>query len=115
MDEDVRASAERGIDFSSCWFADQKTIVTIRTTDMLPVDLNSLLYHLEMAISKANLINKHDTAASEYRRKAIKRGELIDKYFWNKARTFYTDFNFRTGKRSNHINPAGMYPFCFMK
>ena len=111
--EHLRAAAESGIDFSSRWFADEKNLVTIRTSDMVPPDLNALLYHLEWAISKAKLMNK-DSAAADYRQKAIKRGELIDKYCWNKGMTYYTDYDFRTGKQSNHINPAGMYPFCFI-
>ena len=114
MYEDLRAAAESGIDFSSRWFADDKNLRTIRTTDMLAVDLNALLYHLEMAISKAKLMDKDDSASEGYRRKAIKRGQLIDKYCWNKNLTFYTDYNFRTQRQSNHINPAGMYPFCFI-
>jgi alpha,alpha-trehalase len=113
MYEHLRAAAESGIDFSSRWFGDGKNLVTIRTSDMVPPDLNALLYHLEWAISKARLMNK-DSAAAEYKRKAIRRGELIDKYCWNKARTFYTDYNFRTQKQSNHINPGGLYPFCFI-
>src|SRR6201994_3708939 len=79
MYKHLRAAAESGIDFSSRWFADSKNIVTIHTTDFIPPDLNSLLYHLEWAISKARLMNK-DSSAAEYRRKAIRRGELIDKY-----------------------------------
>jgi alpha,alpha-trehalase len=114
MYKHLRACAESGIDFSSRWFADQKTLRTVRTTDILPVDLNALLYHLEMSISKAELMNKKDTLSNIYRRKAIRRREMIDKYFWNKAVTYYTDYNFRTLKQSNHINPAGMYPFCFV-
>jgi alpha,alpha-trehalase len=114
MYQHLRAGAESGIDFSSRWFADGKNLVTIRTTDMVAVDLNALLYHLEVSISKAKLMNKDDSAAGEYRRKAVRRGELIDKYCWNKLLTYYTDYNFRTQKQSNHINPAGMYPFCFI-
>jgi alpha,alpha-trehalase len=110
----LRASAESGIDFSSRWFADGKNLVTIRTTDMVPPDLNALLYHLELSIAKARLMNKDDSTAGVFRRKAIRRGELIDKYCWNKLRTFYTDYNWKTKKQSNHINPAGMYPFCFI-
>ena len=114
MYKHLRAGAESGIDFSSRWFADHKTLVTIRTTDMLPVDLNSLLYHLEVAISKATLMNKEDSVSGIYRKKAAKRAELIDKYFWNKSINYYTDYDFRTLKQSDHINPAGMYPFCFI-
>ncbi|HEY4290124.1 MAG TPA: alpha,alpha-trehalase TreF [Puia sp.] len=113
MYEQLRAAAESGIDFSSRWFGDGKNLVTIRTSDMVPPDLNALLYHLEWAISKAKLMNK-DSLAAEYRRKAIRRGELIDKYCWNKALNFYTDYNFKTLKQSKSINPGGMYPFCFI-
>jgi alpha,alpha-trehalase len=113
MYQHLRAAAESGIDFGSRWFADEKNLVTIRTTDLVPVDLNCLLYHLEWAISKAMLMNK-DSTANEYRRKAIHRGELIEKYCWNKTVNFYTDYDFRTNRQSNHINPAGMYPFCFI-
>ena len=38
----LRAAAESGWDFSSRWLADGKTLATIRTTDLVPVDLNSL-------------------------------------------------------------------------
>jgi len=113
MYEELRAAAESGIDFSSRWFADGKNLVTIRTSDFIPPDLNALLYHLEWAISKALLINK-DSTSEEFRQKAIHRGERIDKYCWNKAENFYTDYDFKTQKQSKIINPGGMYPFCFV-
>ncbi|MBI2614674.1 MAG: hypothetical protein HYW52_03135, partial [Gemmatimonadetes bacterium] len=40
----VRASAESGWDFSSRWMRDPKDLRTLETTDLVPVDLNSLLY-----------------------------------------------------------------------
>jgi alpha,alpha-trehalase len=42
----LRAGAESGWDFSSRWFDDPSDIKTIHTTDIIPVDLNSLLYQL---------------------------------------------------------------------
>ena len=42
----LRAAAESGWDFSSRWLADGKTLATIDTTNIVPVDLNSLLYGL---------------------------------------------------------------------
>src|SRR5215510_7562451 len=44
---DLRAGAESGWDFSARWLADDKTLATIRTTALLPIDLNSLMFHLE--------------------------------------------------------------------
>ena len=112
MYQNLRAAAESGIDFSSRWFADEKNLTTIHTTDMVPPDLNALLYHLEWAISKAKLMNK-DSAAAEFRQKAIHRGELIQKYCWNKTVNFYTDYDYRTSRQSDHINPGGNVPVLF--
>lgn len=114
MYQHLRASAESGIDFSSRWFADKKSIGTIQTTDIIPVDLNSLLYHLEIAIAKAKLMNNEDSIAKEYKNRAAKRSENIDKYCWNKQFNFYTDYNFKTQKQNSNITPAGLYPFCFL-
>lgn len=113
MYQNLRAAAESGLDFSSRWFADKQNLTTIHTTDMVPPDLNALLYHLEWAISKAKLMNK-DSTAGEFRQKAIHRGELIQKYCWNETVHFYTDYDYRTSRPSGHINPGGMYPFCFI-
>ena len=46
---DIRAAAESGWDFSSRWFADGHTRGTIDTTEIVPIDLNSLLFGLEIA------------------------------------------------------------------
>jgi alpha,alpha-trehalase len=110
----LRAGAESGMDFSSRWFADNKKITDIQTTDVLPVDLNSLMYHLEWIVAKAKQINGDDTGAKLFRQKAQQRGVLIDKYFWNKNMSFYTDYQFKIQTQLNNINPAGIYPFCFI-
>jgi len=114
MYRNLRAGAESGIDFSSRWFGDKKSINSIETTDILPVDLNTLLYHLEITIAKAKLINKEEASSGEFLKKAMKRGENIDKYFWNEAQSFFTDYNFKTQKQNSNITPGGMYPFCFI-
>ena len=41
MYRDLRAGAASGWDYSTRWFADGKTIETIETTDIIPVDLSS--------------------------------------------------------------------------
>ncbi len=50
---DLRAGAESGWDFSSRWLDDGQNLASIRTTAIVPVDLNSLIYHLENTIAKA--------------------------------------------------------------
>jgi alpha,alpha-trehalase len=108
----LRAGAESGIDFSSRWFRDQKNITTIQTTEYIPVDLNCLLYKLELVIARAKLVSRDEILANEYRKKAEKRRTAIDKYCWNKSIRYYTDYNFKTAKQSSMVTCAGMYPFC---
>lgn len=114
MYKHLRAAAESGIDFGCRWFIENKKITTIQTTDILPVDLNSLMYHMEWTIAKAKQINGDDVGAKLFREKAQKRGMLINKYFWNKKMTFFTDYQFKTQSQLNRITPAGIYPFCFI-
>ncbi len=53
--QDLRAAAESGWDFSSRWLDDPMDLSTIRTTSIIPVDLNALLFHLE----KKPPVSKH--------------------------------------------------------
>ncbi|MEO6313714.1 MAG: alpha,alpha-trehalase TreA [Chitinophagaceae bacterium] len=110
---DLRAAAASGWDFSSRWLADKKNLATIQTTQLIPVDLNCLLYKLELVIAKGMLLARVDSSVALYRKKAADRLNAIDKYCWNKAATFYTDYNFVTQKQSAQVTPAGMFPFCF--
>ena len=47
----MRATAESGWDFSSRWMRDPTDLRTLETTDLIPVDLNSLLYQAERMIA----------------------------------------------------------------
>jgi alpha,alpha-trehalase len=108
----LRAAAESGIDFSSRWFKDKKSLTTIAVTDFVAVDLNSLLYKLESTLARAKLVAHDDKAAAQYQKKADRRSAAIDRYCWNKILKYYTDFNFKTRRQSGIVTPAGMYPFC---
>src|SRR5436309_5319325 len=76
----ARAAAESGWDFSSRWMRDPSDLRTLETTELIPVDLNSLLYHSERTIAALRLARNHPgdaqvaarfTAAAESRRKAL--------------------------------------------
>ncbi len=113
VNRDLRAAAASGWDFSSRWFADNKNISTIQTTSIIPVDLNCLLYKLELVIANGKLLQRNDSGVALFRQKALNRLTAIDKYCWNKQIGFYSDYNFTTQKQSAAITPAGIYPFCF--
>jgi alpha,alpha-trehalase len=115
MYRNLRAGAESGIDFSSRWFADQKNITTIEVTDIIPVDLNALMIHLEQMIAKARKLKNDQAGANQMLNRISKREAAIDKYCWNKQLNYYTDYNFKKQKQNTIVTPAGMYPFCVMK
>jgi alpha,alpha-trehalase len=50
----LRAAAESGWDFSNRWFRDGKSFGSIHTTEIIPVDLNCLLYHLEQVLAEGH-------------------------------------------------------------
>ena len=111
--KNLRSGAASGWDFSSRWFADGKSINTIQTTSIIPVDLNSLLYHLEMMISKTYLAKADIEKAKDYAKKAKNRKAFIDKYCWNKADGFYYDYNFKTRQQEKISTLAALYPLFF--
>ena len=52
---DLRAAAESGWDFSSRWLEDPSDLASIRTTAILPIDLNTFLWGLETAVHERSL------------------------------------------------------------
>ncbi len=107
---DLRAGAESGWDFSSRWFADIDDIGTIHTTDILPVDLNCLLYHLEITIAETYQRMYQPLLARKFQRYADKRAAAILRYMWDEDEQFFVDYDFRTGKRTGRVTLAGVFP-----
>ncbi len=106
----IRAAAESGWDFSSRWFSDPMDIKTIHTADIIPVDLNSLLYHLEVTIADAYRASLNLVKARQFRQKAKVRKQAIQEYLWNEAEGFYKDFNFHHSQSTGVTSLAGIFP-----
>jgi len=114
----LRAAAESGWDFSSRWLSHDKEgkfqLYTIHTTDILPVDLNALLYNLEYTLWITYELNNDLVKADQYKIKCEARRKAIAKYCWNKKKGFFMDFNFREGAQTEVFSIAGMYPMFFL-
>lgn len=106
----LRSGAESGWDFSSRWLADGKSLSTIQTTNLVPVDLNSLLYHLEMTLGKAYKETGDLVRSNYYQKIADKRKAAVLKYCWNSAGGWFTDYNIVTKSRSREVTMAGVTP-----
>jgi alpha,alpha-trehalase len=107
---DIRAAAESGWDFGSRWFENPADRATIVTTEILPADLNSLLFGLENAI-RAGCERAADTAcAREFSRRAATRREAIDRYLWDEAGGAYLDYRWTRRERIARVSAATLYP-----
>jgi alpha,alpha-trehalase len=110
---DIRAAAESGWDFSSRWFADGTTRATIDTTDIIPVDLNSLLFGLENAIRLGCDHAGDAPCARKFAARAAARRAAVDRYLWNAKRGAYFDYRWTRAKPVARISAATLYPLFF--
>ena len=109
----LRAGAESGWDFSSRWFKDENNFDTIHTTDIIPVDLNCLLLHLEETIAAACQLTGDMKKADRYLLLHEKRKQAIQQYCWNDTAGFYVDYDFVTRSQKKSITLAGISPLFF--
>ncbi|NEU08504.1 alpha,alpha-trehalase TreA [Flavihumibacter sp. R14] len=109
----LRSGATSGWDFSSRWFADGKSILTIETTDIIPVDLTSLMYGLEQMLSAIYTKTGNSAKAADYKSRAEKRIKFLNEYCWNEQDGYYYDYNFRTKKQMRIPSLATAYPLFF--
>jgi alpha,alpha-trehalase len=98
----VRATAESGWDFSSRWMRDPPDVRSLETTDLAPVDLNSLLYYGERLIAALRAYRGHpgDSAvARRFRAEADARRRALLAAAYDSADGFFYDVRWRTGER----------------
>jgi alpha,alpha-trehalase len=107
---DIRAAAESGWDFGSRWFADGHTRATIDTTEIVPVDLNSLLFGLENAIQAGCRRRGEQACAREFARRAAARRRAVDRYLWDTPMGAYLDYRWTRKVRTPRVSAATLYP-----
>jgi alpha,alpha-trehalase len=107
---DIRAAAESGWDFGSRWFADGRTRATMDTTEIVPVDLNSLLFGLENAIHAGCERRGDEACAQEFERRAAARRRSMDRYLWDAPKGAYLDYHWTKRTRMPLVSAATLYP-----
>ena len=109
----LRAGAESGWDFSCRWFKDIKKFTSIHTTDIIPVDLNCLLVHLEQTIALAHNEIGNLVSAQQYEFLAGQRMQAIQTYCWNSDSGFYVDYDFMEREQKQSATLAALFPLTF--
>ena len=110
---DIRAGAESGWDYSSRWFADQQSMETVRTTQVVPVDLNTLIYNLEATLARVSQSCGDADAADLYRTRAEARRKLLQSLFFDNTTGMFMDLALPDLKVTGALSIAAAYPLFF--
>ncbi|KFA47691.1 hypothetical protein S40293_08720 [Stachybotrys chartarum IBT 40293] len=105
---DLATGAESGWDYTSRWNARPQDgardvyfpLRYLNTMNIVPVDLNSILYANEMAISSFYNQTGNETAASEWAELAANRSAAMTAVFWNQTIFSYFDYNLTSGSQN---------------
>ncbi|PMC12248.1 alpha,alpha-trehalase, partial [Klebsiella aerogenes] len=107
---DLRSAAASGWDFSSRWMDNPQQLGTIRTTSILPVDLNALMFHMEKTIARASKAAGDSAKAGQYDALANARQKALEKYLWNDKEGWYADYDLKSHKVRNQLTAAALFP-----
>ncbi|MDP5172578.1 MAG: alpha,alpha-trehalase TreF [Bacteroidia bacterium] len=89
---DLRAACESGWDFSTRWLSDPNDLGSIHTTEIIPVDLNALMYHMEITLAEAAREAGLNTKAEDFEKWAAERKAAINYYLWDEGAAMYSDY-----------------------
>jgi alpha,alpha-trehalase len=98
----ARATAESGWDFSSRWMRDTTDLRTLETIDLIPVDLNSLMYNAERTIAALHAFRKQPgdaDVAARFDRMAENRRRSLITISYDPVTEFFYDVRWKTWDR----------------
>lgn len=106
----LASGAESGLDYTTAkWSTNPRDSMediyfplrSLNIMNIVPVDLNSILYGNEKAISEFYNITGNSSEADSWSKKAAERQEAIQAVFWNE--TLYSYFDYNRTSSSQHI------------
>ena len=106
---ELRAACESGWDFSARWLSDPMDLSSIHALNLIPVDLNVLLYLLEKNLAKG-FMHFDKTKGKYYADAASNRKDAINTFCWSDAHSYYGDYNFEEKKFSSFKSLAMIFP-----
>nr|CCA17720.1 unnamed protein product [Albugo laibachii Nc14]CCA18366.1 unnamed protein product [Albugo laibachii Nc14] len=93
---DIIAAAESGWDFSSRWFRNRSTLDTVYTESIVPVDLNAILYRVELNLSQFHRVLGNVNESAMYEALAQSRLAAINAILWNEQLHCWKDYDMET-------------------
>lgn len=110
--KNLRAAAESGWDFSSRWLADGKRLGTTETLNIIPVDLQALMYGMETVLIRS-FENEDPEFVAALKTSQANRITFLNAKQYNQTLGVFEDYNFKTQKQTNRLSLAMVYPLYF--
>jgi alpha,alpha-trehalase len=108
---DLASGAESGWDYSSRWVKTPGDAVndvyfplrSLNTKEIVPVDLNAILYHNEVIIASFHNQTGNSSAAEAWAELASKRSEAMTAVMWDEDHFRYFDYNLTSSARNVYV------------
>eukprot|EP00026_Physarum_polycephalum_P006227 Phypoly_transcript_06269.p1 GENE.Phypoly_transcript_06269~~Phypoly_transcript_06269.p1 ORF type:complete len:584 (+),score=67.80 Phypoly_transcript_06269:239-1753(+) len=108
--QQLSTGAETGWDFSSRWMSNEPYLASLITTEIIPLDLNSILYKNEIVLAGFYKILKQPDMQLLYEQRSQKRLAAIQDLLWNDATGFWND-RYLNGTFDTRYYGSIWYPF----
>ncbi|CAF1365819.1 unnamed protein product [Adineta steineri] len=108
-----RAACESGWDFSSRWFKDKKSKESNHCGEIVPIDLNCLIYFLEYILSITYKEINNTELSQLFEQLANSRKQTIQTLFWSNEENFFFDYDPINQCQKQILSLAACYPLFF--
>lgn len=105
-----RANSESGWMMSSRWLGDKARMWTMFTRHVAPVDLNSLMYHLENTLIKSYTLAGDKNNIPEIQSSLDVRKLALDSLHWDLQKKIFEDVNYKKQAKTSRATLAMLYP-----
>ncbi|XP_043533648.1 trehalase isoform X1 [Chiloscyllium plagiosum] len=120
---ELKTGAESGWDFSSRWFIDPNgknngTLKDTKTTQILPVDLNSVLCKNERILAMFHKLLGNFSKAQYYEDALKHRIDAVHDVFWDETQGVWFDYNLITNHSNTAFYASNLVPLwaeCFVE
>ncbi|WKX94945.1 hypothetical protein Q1695_011861 [Nippostrongylus brasiliensis] len=100
---DLGSAAESGWDFSARWFADNVSLTSIETTNIVPVDLNAFMCYNMHILGNLHRVVGNENKGTAWISQYIKFRDQFQKVFYvDNAKGWY-DYNLRTQRHNTEF------------
>lgn len=85
-------------------------LATIQTSNIVPVDLNSLLWSLERSIAAHCRDLQDEPCVTDFDARAASREQAMNRYLWSDQQDRFGDWDRRTEQMTDSVSAAALYP-----